>query len=227
MKPPEKSNLMPANIPPAILACDTSCPHGSVGLLIGERFYGRQLAPATHAALLVHTMQELLTEAGISMRDVGTIITTLGPGSFTGIRISLAAMHGLSLASPARLKTCTSLMAVAYRHSLNHPNASSCDVWLHAGKGEAYTQIFSNHHPLPLPESEIILRPLADVLTSKIVSCGNVDGVHNAIIAPQAEDLCRIAGHLPETSIAQAMPVYVRAPDAKIPATLPWLASSA
>lgn len=206
-----------------VLAFDTCCPEGSVALLAHGQITQHHLPRSSHATLLVQKIQELLHEANLSMRDISTIVTTLGPGSFTGIRVSLAAAQGFMLAHPVTVKTCTSLQAIAYRYFLDHPHETTCEIWLNAGKGEAYTQAFKRGAPLPETTSNITLQALADVPLQN--SAGNVEGAAYPFAAPRAEDLCAMAAHLPTSPAHALIPIYIRAPDACAPAPFAWLAT--
>lgn len=208
----------------AILAFDSSCPTASVAVQAGARVVARELAQGTHARMLVPAIHDVLAEAGVGMENIDTIITTLGPGSFTGIRISLAAAHGFLLARPHTIKTCTSLQAVAHAYFSSHMG-DTCEVWLNAGKQEAYHQTFTRTAHLPQPEGEITLQALEAVGSAKAASVGNIEGVSIRIAAPDARVLCTMAEYLAASSIDHAMPIYVRAPDAKPPAPFEWLAT--
>lgn len=205
----------------AILAFDSSCPTASIALSAGGKRFTRELAQSTHARELVPAIEAVLADAGLTMEDIGTIVTTLGPGSFTGIRISLAAAHGFLLAREHTLKTCTSLQAVAFEYFASHA-ADTCEVWLNAGKQEAYTQTFTRTRDLPMPAGEITLKPLSAVSGNAV---GNIEGVKTYMSAPSANALCTMAAALPATRMEAAMPIYVRAPDAKPPAPFEWLAT--
>ncbi len=50
-----------------------------------------------HAQLLMPLLVELVAEAGLRFGDIDRFAVTTGPGSFTGIRVALAAAHGLAL----------------------------------------------------------------------------------------------------------------------------------
>jgi len=65
---------------------------------------------------LLPAIETVLVEAGLDRRDLSLIVVTLGPGSFTGVRVGLAAAHGLSagLGVPlAGLRTTAVLLAQA------------------------------------------------------------------------------------------------------------------
>ena len=82
------------------LALDTSGPVGSVALrregrLLGERTLDTQ---EHHSSLLLPTTDELLRAHGLAPRDVELWAVGLGPGSYTGIRVGIAAAKGFALA---------------------------------------------------------------------------------------------------------------------------------
>src|ERR1700689_1178651 len=86
---------------PLMLAIDTCGPTGSValGCLAGrdvEILGQTELAGRTYSATLVAAVAELLQSAGVELKELGGIIVTNGPGSFTGARVGLGAVKGLA-----------------------------------------------------------------------------------------------------------------------------------
>ncbi len=81
-----------------VLAFDTSAAHCAVALLLGDRVVtdvkdmGR--GQAEH---LIPLIEDLLKREGLSFKDVTRIGVGIGPGNFTGIRISVSAARGLAL----------------------------------------------------------------------------------------------------------------------------------
>ena len=84
---------------PLILAFDTSGPHVTAALLAGDDLLAQRSEdmPRGQAERLLPLLEELLAEAGKSWPDLTRIAVGTGPGNFTGIRISVAAAHGLSM----------------------------------------------------------------------------------------------------------------------------------
>ncbi|MGR3547021.1 MAG: tRNA (adenosine(37)-N6)-threonylcarbamoyltransferase complex dimerization subunit type 1 TsaB [Roseovarius sp.] len=84
---------------PLILAFDTSAAHCAAALLQGERVLVSRAEPMGRgqAERLMPLLQEVLDQAGFAWSDLDRIGVGIGPGNFTGIRISVAAARGLAL----------------------------------------------------------------------------------------------------------------------------------
>lgn len=87
-----------------LLGVDTCGQVGSIALADYERsemtLLGERQIPGGELSIsLVQAIAELLLEAGISVRDLAGITAVAGPGSFTGIRVGLAAVKGLAEAA--------------------------------------------------------------------------------------------------------------------------------
>ena len=125
-----------------VLALDTSGPFCAAVLarMDGPEF--RILASRTesmergHAERLVPLVGELLGETGFSWADLGRVGVTTGPGSFTGVRVGIAAARGLALALgiPAiGIGTLDALLALA-----DEPTSGTAVACLDARRGEIY-----------------------------------------------------------------------------------------
>ena len=101
-----------------ILAMDTSMGACSVAVLGADgtalSLHVREALMARgHAEALMPMVQEVLAKAGISAPELDLIAATVGPGSFTGVRIAIAAARGLALATGAKLYGADSLTVMA------------------------------------------------------------------------------------------------------------------
>jgi len=98
-----------------ILALDTSM--GACGAAVltadGRVFAREQRMARGHAEALMPMIAETMAEAGVDYRQLDLIAATLGPGSFTGVRIAIAAARGLALVTPAQLWGTDSLSVMA------------------------------------------------------------------------------------------------------------------
>jgi tRNA threonylcarbamoyl adenosine modification protein YeaZ len=87
-----------------LLAVDTTTPGGSVALLEGEALLGEVglESGATHSARLFRSVDFLLGALGREIGAVEAFAVAVGPGSFTGLRIGVAAVKSLAFASGRR-----------------------------------------------------------------------------------------------------------------------------
>lgn len=129
-----------------MLAIDTSTLRAAVAL---ETPGGRVLtAPADaarrHAAGLVPAIRDLLRRAALAPRDLATLAVGLGPGSFTGLRVGLAAAKALAYATGCPLVGLDSLEAMARNAP---PDAGRVRVAVDAQRGELYVADFARDGP--------------------------------------------------------------------------------
>jgi len=127
-----------------LLVTDTSGKHGSVAVVHGGNAEGKNeiqliesvpLAGGTFSAQLVPQIAGLLGNHGLNKLDIDAFIVVSGPGSFTGLRVGLAAIKALAevLQKPIVPVSLLEVVAIA----ANTPgNVLSV---LDAGRGEVYT----------------------------------------------------------------------------------------
>jgi tRNA threonylcarbamoyladenosine biosynthesis protein TsaB len=84
----------------AVLGIDTATGIASVGVVVGQRRVERAQAVAgSHARALLPLIDAVLGDAGIGLADLTRIAVSIGPGSFTGLRIGVSVAKGLALAT--------------------------------------------------------------------------------------------------------------------------------
>ena len=85
-----------------ILAADTSTQVLSVAIADETRLLAETYVDCgrAHNERLLRTIDWVLSEAGVRQSDVEAFAVSIGPGSFTGLRIGVAALKGLALARP-------------------------------------------------------------------------------------------------------------------------------
>ena len=103
---------------PRLLALDTAADVCAVGIHRADRTLAARCEDMTHghAESLAPMIADCLREAGMAgLADLQGIAVTRGPGTFTGLRIGLAAARGLGLATGLPVVGVTSFEAVAAR----------------------------------------------------------------------------------------------------------------
>ncbi len=187
------------------------------GRLVAER---HEIIARGHAERLVPLVAELLAEAGVARAD--RIGVDIGPGSFTGIRVGLAAARAFGLAWKAPVDGFSSTALVAAGVFADNPEIDRLYVAFDASRGEVYAQAFDRDGetgPLDAltPEAAAVAAVGRTVTGSGAALLTAVDpslAVHDHPW-PRAAD----ARHLPDGARgAAARPLYIRPPDAKVPA---------
>ncbi len=187
---------------PITLAIDTAAPRLQLGLLLAD---GRvdvsvdEIATG-HAELIFARIADLLARNGLGYGGLERVVTTTGPGSFTGLRIGLSAARGIGLARQIPVIGVSSLVAL----SLGATGAST--VLLDARRDEAYFQVFAGPaRPsvaadlLPMAIAQAAIVPGTTLITSPFVDIAAL-ARHGAELDPEANP--------PE-------PNYIRDADAK------------
>jgi len=102
-------------VPPLILAADTSTAVSTVALCHGPQLLVEATVNAQrlHAERLLSTVDWVLREAGYDVHAVDAFAVTIGPGSFTGLRIGAATFKGLAFAAVRPLVPVPTLDALA------------------------------------------------------------------------------------------------------------------
>jgi tRNA threonylcarbamoyladenosine biosynthesis protein TsaB len=190
-------------------ACSAALFEGG-GLLAG----GYEIIGRGHAERLVPMIAEL-PDKGRAER----IVVSLGPGSFTGVRIGLAAARALGLAWHAEVLGYPTLALVAAMARAQYPEPVT--VRMTGGHGEWFVQDFGVD-VLPMealaslkPDDAIRHRNCRVVAGSQARASARQDGHEALDILPDA----RAFALLPEDLLtADLAPIYGRPPDARLPA---------
>lgn len=131
---------------PLILAFDTSAAHCAAALVSGNRLLAERLDPMDkgQAEHLFPMLEAMLKSAGVGWSDLAALAVGIGPGNFTGVRLSVSAARGLALGLGVPVHGVTRLEAAAY--GLPRP----CLVALDARLGRSYLQLFDGAEQVPL-----------------------------------------------------------------------------
>ncbi len=142
-----------------ILGIEASTPVSSVALLGAEGLVAEySLARRrTHSERLLPAIETILHDMSLSGEDLAGIAISVGPGSFTGVRVAVSTAKGLARAWDKPLIPVSSLEGLAHRFpGVERPLYALLD----ARKGEVYAARFRNHNGLLLTETpERAIRP--------------------------------------------------------------------
>jgi tRNA threonylcarbamoyladenosine biosynthesis protein TsaB len=121
-----------------VLAVDTTGAHGSVAIVAGGELEGilgaRETSPK-HAESLLPTIERLLRTLSLRLEEIDGFAVAVGPGSFTGLRIGIAAVEGLSFATGKPAAGVSALEATAFRY--RHVDGLIVSL-IEAYRGEVY-----------------------------------------------------------------------------------------
>lgn len=128
-----------------ILSIETSTGCGSVALTSGTSTTGRLIAEITHRPDVTHSrrllgsIRQLLAMAEVDWKDLDGVAVSMGPGSFTGLRIGMAAAKGIAMAADLPLLGVVSLDGLSL-HCLGVERPVCCI--LDARKGQVYGALY-------------------------------------------------------------------------------------
>ncbi len=200
----------------------------------------RVLAEGTHRESRSHTaslpalVERVLGDAGVTVADVEAVAVSIGPGSFTGLRIGLALGKGLAFAGGLPLVGVPTLEALAHIAEAA-PGETVCAA-LDARKREVYAALFAAMPDGPRRLSpDLALAPdaLAARLEPPCVLVGDAGELYGDVLGARAV-IRPFATHHPRGGVIALLgaarlaageggnpgplePTYVRAPDAELP----------
>ena len=157
-----------------ILGIETATKTGSVAIVtdsgvIAEYTLNIEL---THSERLMATVDRVIKDTGLAVSDLDGFAVSIGPGSFTGLRIGLSAVKGLAFVTNKPVAAVPTLKALAW--NLPYAQYPICPL-LDARKKEVYAAIYQNQDgslTQAMPEATIPLKDLAEKIADKIVFTG-------------------------------------------------------
>lgn len=216
-----------------ILAVDTALGACSVAVLDGAKVLAHRFVAMErgHAEALAPMVEDIVRASGVGFADIDRLAVTTGPGTFTGQRVGLAFMRGLRVALKKPLTGITTLEAMCAA-AMEEAGTDYAAAIHDARRGEAYLGVTSKADVLIAPEVlslEEVAARIAKVIPqgASLALAGTAaerigknlkEGRVTAIRQPDALWVARLALVAPAPSEAPH-PLYLRAPDAKLPAS--------
>lgn len=216
-----------------LLVIDTALGACTVAVFEDDRPLAVRFEPMTkgHQERLGGLVRDAMADAGGGFDSLDRIGVTVGPGSFTGLRVGLAFAQGLGAALDRPVVGLSALDALAASSdAATGPVAALID----ARRGQVYARLFANGEPLG-PDEALSLsdaaRRIAE-LGPDIALVGNGAAVlveahpdlkfasRDDRVAPSPEALARLSAAA-DPAIHLPRPLYLRAPDATPPSRLP------
>jgi tRNA threonylcarbamoyladenosine biosynthesis protein TsaB len=220
------------------LGIETSTKTGSVAVISDDAVIAQYSLniEVTHSERLMSTVDRVLKDIGIALADMDGFAVAIGPGSFTGLRIGLAAVKGLAFATGKPVAAVPTLKALAW----NLPQASHpvCPL-LDARKNEVYAALYQYEGPRLIqlmPEATIPLAEIAGRIPGTVLFTGEASRLYRqaleqafgdrAFFAPRTACLPSAAavaeiglgmlqnGEL--TELDSLIPLYIRRPEAEV-----------
>lgn len=208
-----------------ILAVDTALGACSVAALDGERTLAHHFEEMTrgHAEALAPMVDEAVRRVGLVFAALDCLAVTTGPGTFTGQRVGLAFMRGLRVALQKPLVGVTTLETMAFA-----TGAARVAAIHDAKRNEAYLLLWdkgaASLPPTVMPFEDALAR-IRDFGPCALCGTGaamakealGADFVVTDVRQPDAFFVAKLAMTRPAKDVPPA-PLYLRAPDARLPA---------
>ena len=201
-----------------LLGIETSSPFFSVAVGEGEQILGLLKAGAVQrpALLLTDLIEEALSGAGLELERLDGLAVSIGPGSFTGLRVGVMTAKTIAWALKKPILPVSSMEVIAWNLATF---SGPVGLFLDARKGKVYSALFLSKPPGPvkrLQEDELLLPwPALERFPPGTMVVGDGLQRHPTLLArmeekrllqvppesgiPSADSLCRIAaGRWPE-----------------------------
>ena len=181
-----------------------------------------------HAERLFPMISEVMEKAGLTFQAIDRIAVTIGPGTFTGARVGVAAARAFALSTGKPVVTATSLATIAHAADLQltaERASRPLAVAVAARGGMVYFQLFADRAESAGEACLMTPQEAADTLARRTVlavgsgaaavAAAAGDHVHARLpdLQPHARSLAMLAPVL--LPVEQILPLYLRPPDAK------------
>jgi tRNA threonylcarbamoyladenosine biosynthesis protein TsaB len=165
---------------------------------------------------LMPLVQEVMERAGAKFEELQAVVTTNGPGAFTGLRIGLSAAKSIALARDIPLYGIATLQALALQYAEENKNNQNIAVVIETKREDFYFQLFdAQGRPLEEPAAISTAEVLKKIENAAAIGDGmeRLNGKISKYILPDpgamAEWLVRDVPVFTENP----QPLYLRAPD--------------
>ncbi|MDQ7249345.1 tRNA (adenosine(37)-N6)-threonylcarbamoyltransferase complex dimerization subunit type 1 TsaB [Dongia sedimenti] len=214
--------------PGTILGIETGSRGLSVAILKDARPLAREAARSDHgqATMLMPMIERVRAAAGLGYAELDRIAVAAGPGSFTGLRVGLAAALGLALASGVPAVGISSFHAAA--GGVERWAGARLIVVLDSRRDEPFVAELGGDADFLRTPSVMSVAALDALVESAapVLLCGDApaleryrarDGIRVQMRAADAADVARLAADPERRFDLPPKPVYIRPPDVTMP----------
>jgi tRNA threonylcarbamoyladenosine biosynthesis protein TsaB len=210
-----------------LLAIDTALDACSVGVVDGDVTVSRtEIVGRGHAEILMGMIEAAMAEAKLAFADLDRIAVVVGPGSFTGLRVGIAAARGFALVT-GKPAVGIGTLDVHAEEARALVGAKPVLVVNAAGRGDMYGAVFAADGGVVMPAAVGSAQIFAAHVTGEMVIAGSgadlvlaalpmdhLPAIVHRRASPDIAALCRLALRVAATGEAPR-PLYLRPPDAK------------
>jgi tRNA threonylcarbamoyladenosine biosynthesis protein TsaB len=209
----------------ALAACSAAVFDSEQDRLLAVRFEPMAVG---HAEAIAPMVRETMAAAGLKFSLLDRLAATVGPGTFTGLRIGLAFARGLGLVLDLPVIGISTLQALAANITSN-PDRLPIAVAIDARRGNVYTQLFTSAlTPSNEPRLCLLAEAVSSIAEGRYLVIGSaaqslissVDQNQTILMRTEAQDLPTAAAVAKLASLQTPggfppQPLYLREPDAK------------
>jgi len=193
-----------------ILGIETATMTGGLALMDERKLIAEYTLnmKTTHSSRLMPALDWILKDASLDKRQIEGIAISIGPGSFTGLRIGLATAKGLALGLNIPLIGIGTLDALA--HNIPYPAYQVCAV-LDARKKEVYSALYQRENDVLVRKNHyqaISPAELVDQIHEKTIMLGDAIDIYGEYFKEKLDDLVVFAPdaqRLPRAAVVAEM----------------------
>ena len=197
------------------------------GKIIAEQFLNNG---HTHSETMLPMVESMLKNAGVTLADLDSIAVTAGPGSFTGLRIGIAAVKGMAVGAKKPCIAVSTLEAIAYNFIGFDRVVCAC---MDARCGQVYNALFKTEGGVVSRlcedraiRAEELSKELSDIEGNIVLAGDGAELMYNFTargyeLAPyplryqRGSGVCLAAAGKDTVNPAALMPTYLRLPQAE------------
>lgn len=181
-----------------ILALDTSTVAATVAVIEDNRLLGEFLLnhKKTHSQKLLPMIKEILEDLELKPEDIDVFSASIGPGSFTGLRIGVTTIKAMAYALDKPVVGVPTLDVIAYNIPVG--DYMVCPI-IDARNNQVYTALYQSKGSLKERVTEYLGIPVAELASiigekkEKVVFAGDAVDIHMGYLKEELGELCEFA----------------------------------